>query len=398
MSDDLFADMTETLFEDKSVLSEEYRPDVIVERDDEIDAYRTALKDVLFGRNPSNVFLYGKTGVGKTAVTEYIMDALQKEVKRRDAADELHIHFRNCNDDSVYRTVRSLINSIRADQREQFPETGLSTSHALETLYEEMEAIGGTFLFILDEIDHLSNPDSLLYELPRARANGHLDAARVGVIGISNNYTFRSSLSPKVKDTLMEKELAFSPYDAEELQSILTERAEKALVDGVCEDAAIRLAAARAAKDTGSARQAIDLLREGGDVAEEQGAESITDTHIEIAAKRVQRGRVQDKLRDQTMHGQLILEALAHLESHGQAPVRSKEIQKMYVNITNEWNHDPLTTLKSIQNHLSDLTMLGFLERTEQNEGRAGGAHYQYELTLDPEIIIETRQSIEAEE
>jgi len=72
MSDDLFADMTETLFEDKSILSEEYRPDVIVERDDEIDAYRTALKDVLFGRNPSNVFLYGKTGVGKTAVTEYI--------------------------------------------------------------------------------------------------------------------------------------------------------------------------------------------------------------------------------------------------------------------------------------------------------------------------------------
>jgi len=83
--------MTETLFEDKSILSEEYRPDVIVERDDEIDAYRTALKDVLFGRNPSNVFLYGKTGVGKTAVTEYIIEALQAEVQRREAADELHV-------------------------------------------------------------------------------------------------------------------------------------------------------------------------------------------------------------------------------------------------------------------------------------------------------------------
>jgi len=69
----------------------------------------------------------------------------------------------------------------------------------------------------------------------------------------------------------MEKELAFSPYDADELQSILTARAEKALVDGASEDSAIRLAAAKAAKDTGSARQAIDLLREGGDVAEEQG-------------------------------------------------------------------------------------------------------------------------------
>ncbi|MDB2276545.1 orc1/cdc6 family replication initiation protein [Halorubrum ezzemoulense] len=395
MSEDLFTEMTETLFEDKSILSEEYRPDVIVERDDEIDAYRSVLKDVLFGRNPANVFIYGKTGVGKTAVTEYMMSALQTEVKRRDEAEELHVHFRNCNDDSVYRTVRSLINSLRGDDGEKFPETGLSTSHALETLYEEMETRGGTFLFILDEIDHLSDPDSLLYELPRARANGHLDAARVGVIGISNNYTFRSSLSPKVKDTLMEKELAFSPYDAGELQSILTARAEKALVDGACEDSAIRLAAAKAAKDTGSARQAIDLLREGGDVAEEQGATAITDDHIEVAAARVQRGRVQDKLRDQTMYGQLILESLAQIEVNGDIPARSKEIQAVYERIVRNWGHDPLTTLKSIQNHLADLTMLGFIERTEQNEGRAGGVHYRYELTLDPDIILETRESIE---
>jgi len=199
----------------------------------------------------------------------------------------------------------------------------------------------------------------------------------------------------KVKDTLMEKELAFSPYDAAELQSILTARAEKALVDGACEDSAIRLAAAKAAKDTGSARQAIDLLREGGDVAEEQGATAITDDHIEVAATRVQRGRVQDKLRDQTMHGQLILESLARIEVNGDVPARSKAIQAVYERVARNWGHDPLTTLKSIQNHLADLTMLGFLERTEQNEGRAGGVHYRYELALDPEIILETRESIE---
>ncbi len=296
MGDDIFSGITETLFREKAILSEEYSPDVIVERDDEIDAYRSALKDVLFGRNPSNVFVYGKTGVGKTAVTEYVLDALADEIENRPAADELHVHFHNCNDDSVYRTVRSLINSIRGSDDDRFPETGLSTSHAIETLYDEMDARGGTFMFVLDEIDHLSDPDTLLYELPRARANGHLTDARVGVIGISNNYTFRSSLSPKVKDTLMEKEIAFSPYDAAELRSIISARAEKALVDGVPQESAIALCAAKAAKDTGSARQAIDLLREGGDVAEEAGAETISDEHIAAAAERVQRGRVQDKL------------------------------------------------------------------------------------------------------
>ena len=397
MTEDLFSDITDTLFEDKMVLSEEYQPDEIVEREDEIDAFRSALKDVLFGRNPSNVFVYGKTGVGKTAVTEYMTNALKTEVKHRDEADELHVHFRNCNDDTVYRTVRALINSIRGADRELFPETGHSTAHALETLYEEMDSTGGTFLFVLDEIDHLSDVNTLLYELPRARANGHLTTSRVGVIGISNNYAFRSSLSPKVKDTLMEKEIAFSPYDAGELHSILTTRANKALIEGTWHESAIKLAAANAAKDTGSARQAIDLLRESGDIAEENGATAITDEHIEAAVDRVQRGRVKNKLRDQTMHGQLILEALATLEIKGATPAKSKEIQQAYVDVAEDRHQDPLTTLKSIQNHLADLTMLGFLERTEHNQGRAGGAHYQYELALDPTVVLETRDAIEAE-
>lgn len=396
-TNDLFSDMTETLFENKTILSEEYQPDEIVEREDEIDAFRSALKDVLFARNPSNVFIYGKTGVGKTAVTEYIMTALKTEVQRRDGTDDLYVHFRNCNDDTVYRTVRALINSIRGADCEPFPETGHSTAHALETLYEEMDARDGTYLFVLDEIDHLSDPNTLLYELPRARANNHLTTSRVGVIGISNNYAFRSSLSPKVKDTLIEKEIAFSPYDANELQSILTARAQKALIEDAWDESAIRLAAANAAKDTGSARQAIDLVREGGDIAEESAASKITDEHIELAVDRVQRGRVENKLRDQTMHGQLILEALATLEVNGSTPAKSKAIQKTYLRVAQRRHQDPLTTLKSIQNHLADLTMLGFLERNEHNDGRAGGAHYQYGLALDPTIVLETRDAIEAE-
>nr|WP_152420855.1 hypothetical protein [Halorubrum coriense] len=58
--------------------------------------------------------------------------------------------------------------------------------------------------------------------------------------------------------------------------------------------------------------------------------------------------------------------------------------QDTYERVTRCWDHDTLTTLKGIQNHPSDLTMLGFLERSRQNKRRAGGAHYQYELTLDP--------------
>jgi Cdc6-like AAA superfamily ATPase len=87
-----FSDFGETIFEDKSVLTENYQPEEILERDEEIEEYRYALQDVLFGRDPENVMLYGKAGLGKTAVTRYMMAALKEEVERREEADNLHVH------------------------------------------------------------------------------------------------------------------------------------------------------------------------------------------------------------------------------------------------------------------------------------------------------------------
>jgi len=112
------------------------------------------------------------------------------------------------------------------------PKRGLGTADAFEELYTQLDRIGGTHLVVFDEIDHLDDVDTLLYELPRARSIGHITNSKVGVIGISNNYTFRQSLSPKVKDTLMETEISFSPYDASELRTILADRADRAFVEG----------------------------------------------------------------------------------------------------------------------------------------------------------------------
>jgi len=51
-----------------------------------------------------------------------------------------------------------------------------------------------------------------------------------------------------VKDTLMETEISFSPYDASELRTILADRADRAFVEGTCDDSAIARAAAIAAR------------------------------------------------------------------------------------------------------------------------------------------------------
>jgi hypothetical protein len=44
--------------------------------------------------------------------------------------------------------------------------------------------------------------------------------------------------------------------------------------------------------------------------------------------------------------------------------------------------------------NLEAVSMLGFLRRHEQNKGLSGGQYYEYELDLDPEIVLETRMEI----
>lgn len=387
----LFDDVTETIWRDKHVLQEDYQPDEILERDEEIDAYKQSLKGIIIPEDePNDVMLYGKAGVGKTAVTRYVLDELQATAAERDGVDDVHVHWHNCNGETIFTALRTLLNDYLPDDAEKFPERGLGYSNVRERFFETIDSDGGNHVMVLDEVDHLGNANDLLYDVTRARSNEDLVDADLVVIGISNNYQFRNHLSSKVKSSLQEDEIQFSSYDASELMTILDDRAQQALADDSYEEAALRLAAAVAAKDTGSARQAIDLLRKGGELAERDEDEPIiSEDYIEQAREAVKRGRLTDKIGDQPTHTQLVLEAIAFLENRGDAPAKSKAIMRAYRGVAADRGEEPLTTLEGMRNHLSDLVMLGFLDRTEQNEGRAGGRIHLYSLNMEPQVVFE---------
>jgi len=375
------------IFTDKNVLKQQYEPEEILERDEEIEAYANALQDVVDGWEPENVFVYGKTGVGKTAVTRYMMDMLRIEADQRPDVDDVYVAEVNCHHHpSSYQAAIALVNELREDTDREAITTGLSTSDVLTALFEEIEAREGTVLVVLDEIDNLGDDDVLLYQLPRAKANGNIERSQVGVVGISNDYTFRNDLSSKVQDTLCEREIKFPPYDANELRTILADRAEKGLAEGVIDDSVIPKCAALAAQDRGSARQAIDLLREAANVAVEDGRDSVAEGDVDAAENRVERGRVKDSIRDLTTHGRYTLLGVTNLAIEAETPVRAKEAYGMYERVCTENGADPLSQ-RSVHDHLIDLAMLGFLAQYDRNHGRGGGQYYEYELDVEPAIV-----------
>ena len=83
------------IFRNKDALGESYQPDQIEERDEEIKEYMDALQPVVDGWEPNNIFLYGNTGVGKTAVTEYLLDRLREDARDYDDID-LSVLTLNC--------------------------------------------------------------------------------------------------------------------------------------------------------------------------------------------------------------------------------------------------------------------------------------------------------------
>lgn len=368
-----------TVFTDKDALGESYLPERIEERDEEIDAYMDALQPVVDGWEPNHIFLYGNTGVGKTAVTDYLLDRLAEDVEQYDDVD-LSIVKLNCNAlNSSYQVAVELVNELRPVGSE-ISSTGYPQQTVFKKLYEELEALGGTVLVVLDEIDAIGTEDELLYELPRARANGNLDETNVGVIGISNDFTFRDQLDPRVQDSLCERELHFPPYDATELQSILSARASVALEEDAYDRSVLNHCAALAAKDSGSARQTLDLLRYAGEHAESEDESTIRDDHVEAANDRLERERVIQGMRELTVNGHLALLAVVVKTARDETPARTRDIYAEYERLCEETDTDPLV-LRSVQNHLSDLRMFGLLTATEHRSG-SRGFYYSYELDV----------------
>ncbi|MFC4357230.1 Cdc6/Cdc18 family protein [Halobium salinum] len=389
----LFEDVEDNIFRNRDVLTEDYQPEDIYNREGEIEKYEETLQPVVKGQSPRDIITYGNTGVGKTVVTKHVLGELERVMKERGQEDELHVVHHNCNSNTVFSVVRALVNELRGPNEAEFPRRGLSVADAFDALYEKIDEMGGRFVFAFDEIDHVADSDTLLYELTRAKSVGNItnEESAITVIGISNDLNFHNNLGAKVAGALKEREIVFEPYDALDLQKILNKRATEALFEDAYDEGVIQLCAAFGAQDKGDARQGIDILREAGEIADRSGHAVITTADVEAAKERVERGRVRKNMRTLTEQAKMVLTATAYLDINDRTPARTDDIFDAYNTITEKiTDFSQLTTKKSINNHLNDLSMMGFLIKYERNEGRAGGTYNEYKCDYDAEAVIET--------
>ncbi|NIR87745.1 ORC1-type DNA replication protein, partial [Candidatus Bathyarchaeota archaeon] len=368
MLDDVFERFVRNthVFRDREVLRHDYIPNNLPHREEQIRSLGEIVAPVLKCSRCSNLFVYGKTGTGKTAVTKYVLNKLAD--KARELGAPVKVCYVNCRlAGTEYRVYSSLCSAIGV----KVPFTGLALGEVFDRLKAGLDSRKFLLMIVLDEIDALvkTRGDVLLYEL--TRINEALRSSRVSLVGISNDLRFKDFLDPRVLSSLSEEEIVFKPYDAAELQDILWDRARVAFYDGVLADGAVGLCAALAAAEHGDARRALDLLRVAGELAEREGSESVLEGHIRRAEKRIEHDRIVEALRNLTLHSKLVLFSVYLL---GKAKVNyaiTGDIYNVYSELCGQSGLSPLTQ-RRVSGLINELDVIGLLNSRVVSMGRYG--------------------------
>jgi len=357
------------VFFNRDALSPHFLPEKIVYRDREIEKMMRAITPLFHSKRPRNMFLYGKPGTGKTSSIKYVMKQFYQ------VPSNGKILYINCR---MYSSRYKILQKITSDLI-SFAKNGFAPSVFYEKILGWIEEGQRYLIVVLDEIDVVKDLDELLYTL--SRANDELKTGGMSLIGISNQLEFKKRLDPRSKSSLLESEVVFPPYDSDQLRGILKQRVTIGFAEDACDESAVSLASAIAARETGDARYALKLLLYAGEIADERKDKKVTHQHVELARKAVEEDIVMEAISTLPEQQQLLLYALSNLTVKGSKYSKltdepdsmflSGELYEMYIEVCKHLKRDRRSA-RWCKEYLRELESLGLVKTMESGKGIRG--------------------------
>ncbi|MBT4540982.1 ORC1-type DNA replication protein [Candidatus Woesearchaeota archaeon] len=377
----------DSLFNQKAVLQASYTPGEIIHREKELNLLANILAPCLRLEKPSNVFLYGKTGTGKTLTAKYVSEHLKSIAQNKNLSIKI-IHI-NCKLSKVADTEYRLVAQLARELGKEIPPTGLPTEEVYKIFYNAISTEKVQLLIVLDEIDQLVKRagDEIIYNL--TRINSELEHSQITLVGISNDLLFTDHLDPRVKSSLSEEEIVFPPYNALQLQDILRKRSERAFKEGVLTPGVVEKCAAYAAREHGDARRALELLRVAGEIAERDSQLKVTIDHIDGAEEKIEKDRVLDIVKTQPKQQQVTLHAILSFKKNNS--IFTGDIYDSYKKTCARVGLRPLTQ-RRVSDIIGEMDMLGIINAKVISKGRFGRTR---EISLSiPATLVQKISSV----
>lgn len=325
------------------------------------------LSSIIRGTRPSNIFLYGKTGTGKTSATMHVTRMLKEAT-----SENVKVYYVNCQIyDSPYSIMVSLVNLLTTNPDNEIPSLGWPQDRIYMELLHRINISGKFIILVLDEIDKLikKNGGDSLYVLLKLIDDS--SGSRTSIIGITNDTGFMDGLDARVRSRLNQESVLFPPYNASELRDILIYRLGNIVKQDTVEEASINLCAAIGAQEHGDARKAIDLMRISIEMAIRDDRKTVSEVEVMKARGKFEMDVLKEAVTTLPLQSKVLLLSAVITQEITNSQMTTGEIYENYKSICHELGFVPLST-RRISDILSELEDFGLLTARTKSMGRYG--------------------------
>lgn len=322
------------------------------------------------------VFVYGRTGSGKSTVVKFVCEHLPMTSYRM-------VNLRKA------RTVFGCANLILEELGAEEAKHRQSCSIAVQRIADRMGALAlqNPLVLVLDEFDSLFSDRRggasdfvyrLLAEQQRLREEGRM----VCIVAISNG---PAELDERVRSRIgSAPEIYFGAYSKQEVLAILKDRAASALAEPA-DEGVMEYCARKSSDEYGDARRAIDLLRVAAELAGPAGGR-IEKKHVDAASGRLQKDRVDSAMAGASFHLMAVCRGFVRVTYlAGPGWYSTSTLYRQYCLVLGGGEDRPLT-YKRVSELLGELYNLGLAESYAGSKGR-GGFGREYRLAMPPDAF-----------
>ena len=362
-------DNSNVVFTNKAILKTTYKPmrlSDILHRGKEINLYMDYMVDVFNKVSPSNIFIYGKSGLGKTLITQLVMKQLELEAESHNI--DVCVIYLKCDElRTEFTILKSIIDKLPTPPGEKKRKVANALGDKYEYYHKLVDAYPGIIIIIFDELDKADKPEMINSII---RSTSAASGQSPTVIGITNDVNLKDSFPAHLQSVLCENQIFINPYDAEQLEDILRARIAEAFQLGVVTDEAIGLCAAYSAQDHEDARKAIELIRIAGEIVTIVGRRIVNEADVKEANVKINVDRVVKVSEPLPTQTKAVLFAFICVYNSPKEN-STNNIHAVYTEIANAVGMETVAP-RRMRYILTELDQLGVIDVENVNKGRKG--------------------------
>lgn len=384
------------MFYDISVFREDYIPDNLLYREEEINKIGKFFAGLL--KNPRHMWIFGEPSTGKSQCILKIAERFNE-----------HSQINNKKTKYIYLTAREqtlpqFYNRMLLTLNPNKKNCSWNSQIALNTIIKEASNYKGICL-IFDELDKIvptsahDNPiNSLLGVFSRLHEQYPNFKTKVMIVAITNDIKI---INTRCKtDTLSSFQscnLLFPSYDVNQLYHIFKERVKLGLNKGVINYSYLKKLSANIKSASSDVRTGISIIREAGIIAEEEEKQKIEEIHIKKAMNRVEKNETKELLSKLDETQLCLLHAIASLQKKRPNKKPTSDIlYPHYRRNAKEFGAPVLKKTYVLKTIISKLKDIGLIDTKLVSKGYGAGVYKSAVLAEGEEIedIMQTTDDL----